>query len=415
MYVSAKRANLAVVSTAAALALALVPQAGQAAPSASAGARATTNFGLIGSAYGSKVHGGAIPANSGRTALAYIGCTRKTGRTDTNSVARVNLGKGLGPLSGVDSSTRTYRRHGSVNVKSVNTIARLGKKDSLLEIRGIKAVARTWHDANGFHRAGHTRVAGVFSLGVRILPKNGVVDIPGIATVTLNDKTGATGRHGARQNVKAAKVDLALTDTSAVLGNATAKIHDGLVSGVLGGVGVAATGSALDNLVKTGKIARQPLPCQGTDGKWRTNHTAGVTVNNLVHLGAATASARGNQQDRTHGYAQTRGRVARATVGTSGSLVIKGVIGAANASKHGTKLVKTSKGTRIVSITFRGRDRAIPTPGNPVRIGNLAVLSAPRAHRTRYGIKVVALRVEVLKGTGTTVDLGVAKASFRPA
>ncbi|MBA2531886.1 MAG: hypothetical protein H0V23_07250 [Nocardioidaceae bacterium] len=418
---SRKGAGLVAVTALAASTLTLVPPASGAATttqsSSAAGASAVTNYGFFGQAFGSRVRGGDLQANSGRTALAFIGCTRQTGRTDTNSLVTANLG--IATANGIDSRTRTYRRGGSVNVKSTNEIADVtftngaGPLDDVV-LTGIRSVARAWHDANGFHSSGRTSVAGVTLGGVTQTPVNGVIDIPGVLTITLADKQASRSRDGASMTVRAAVVDLALSNTKVTLGVASARIQDGFVTGVLGGVGIAARGSVLRDVVRTGEVARQPLPCRGTNGNWRTNKTLGVTLQNVLHLGAATGSARGDQIDRRHGYAQTRGRVARATFGSDNGLVIKGVVGAANVTKDGSRLVKTAKGTHILSITFNGRDRRSPTFGNPVRIGNLAVLSAPRVKRSKFGISVIALRVELLRGTNTIVDLGLARASIKP-
>jgi hypothetical protein len=372
-------------------------------------ARATTNFGFFGQAFGSRVSGGTLPANSGRTALAFLGCSRATGLSDANTLANVNLGSLS--VHGIKSQTKTYRSSGSVNVRSVNTIANVGNDNALLEIRGIKAVARTWHNATGFHRSARTTVASVQSLNVDFPVVNNTVTIPGVATLTLNGRRGSSGAHGASMIATSVKVDLDATDSTVVLGNASAKISDGFVTGILAGQGIAAKGSVLNSTATTGRVARQPLNCRGTNGVWKTNNSAALNVPNSVRLGAASGSARGKQVDRSHGYAQTRGSVARATLG-GGNLVIKGIVGAANVTKAGTRLVKSAKGTHILSIVFNGRSVRIPTKGHPVTVGNLAVLSVPRVHKTRLGISVVALRVDLLSTTAS-LDLGIAKASIR--
>ncbi|MBA2560214.1 MAG: hypothetical protein H0V07_10075, partial [Propionibacteriales bacterium] len=76
-------------------------QAGPTAGALAAKAPATTNYGFAGQAYGTKVRGGSLPANSGRTAVAVLGCTRRTGVSDANSLARVGLGQGLGTVHGI--------------------------------------------------------------------------------------------------------------------------------------------------------------------------------------------------------------------------------------------------------------------------------------------------------------------------
>ncbi|MBA2560121.1 MAG: hypothetical protein H0V07_09585, partial [Propionibacteriales bacterium] len=309
---------------------------------------------------------------------------------------------------------KTYRgNNGSVNVRSVNTIAQVGTDTSALQIKGIRTVAHVWHNARGFHRSSRTTVGGVFSHGIRQTRVGNTIAIPGVATLTLDRTRGSKTAHRASMSVNGVTVDVALSSTTAVLSHASARIDDGLVAGVLGGVGIAANGSVLKGFVKTGQVARQPLPCQGTNGVWRRNTTVGANVPDVLHVGAATGSARGDQISRTSGYAQTRGKIARAALGSTRNLVVKGVVGAANVRKSGSRLVKTSKGTHIASITFRGRSVRIPTLGNPVTVGNLAVLSVPRVTRTRHAISVVALRVNLLN-TRATLNLGLARASIRP-
>jgi hypothetical protein len=407
MSLSKPSAGLVALTTVAAAALTLVPQTGSA--STVTHARASTVYGFFGQAFGSRVSGGTVPANSGRTALAFIGCSRSTGLSDANTLANVDLGSLT--AHGIASSTKTYRGTGSVNVRSVNTVANVGQSGDALEIRGIKSVSRAWHDASGFHRSAQTTIGSVLSLGVVVPVSGNVVNIPGVATLTLNGRRGSAGVHGASMVATAVTVDLAGTASKVVLGNASAKISDGFVTGILAGQGIAAKGSVLNGAGTTGKVARQPLNCRGTNGQWRTNNSAALNVPNAVHLGAASGSARGKQVDRSHGYAQTRGRVARATLG-GGNLVIKGIVGAANVTKAGTRLVRSAKGTHILSIVFNGRNVRIPTTGHPVTVGGLAVLSAPRVHKTRFGISVVALRVDLLD-TAATLDLGIAKASIR--
>ncbi|MGI8675839.1 MAG: choice-of-anchor P family protein, partial [Nocardioidaceae bacterium] len=244
---SRKGAGLVAVTALSASALTLVPPASGAATttqsSSAAGASAVTNYGLFGQAFGSRVRGGDLQANSGRTALAFIGCTRETGRTDTNSLVTANLG--IATANGIDSRTRTYRgRNGSVNVKSVNTIADvtfenadgLGVGNDLV-LEGVRSTARTWHDANGFHRSGRSSLANISFLGVNYSTTGNLVNIPGVATITLSDRDGSKSRNGATMTVRAAVVDLALSDTKVTLGVASARIQDGFVTGVLGGVG----------------------------------------------------------------------------------------------------------------------------------------------------------------------------------
>lgn len=422
-----RHASSVVAGTAAAAALMLVPGTGTAAPITHAAGqlaptKTVTDFGLQAAAFGTRVRGGTIPANSGRTALAYLGCTRLAGLDRANSLASVNLGGAT--ADGIRSKARTFRKNGALHSKAINTIASLNVSGSStpapddIRIKGIRTVADVWHNKSGFHRRTTTRIGSLTVGGLNIplaqFHKGDTFNVPGVATLTFFVSSGKTTAHSATARARTLKIAVDATGSTILAGNANAKIHDGLVAGVLGGQGRALDGSVLNGTARTGKIAVQPLPCQGTNGKWITNKTLGVTLNGVVHTGALTASARGDQIDRTHAYGQTRGRVARATLGTNNNLVVKGVVAAANVRKNGAKLVKTAKGTRIASITYRGNDLRIPTVGHPVRVKGLAVLSAPRVDKTRYGITVVALRVKLLNGTAAVFNLGRARVSLSP-
>ncbi len=191
---------------------------------------------------------------------------------------------------------------------------------------------------------------------------------------------------------------------------------------VLGGFGRAAEGGALSGTVKIGKLGNQPLPCRGTNGDWLTKKVAGVTFSpspaHVIHIGAATGSARGNVRNATHGYGQTRGRVGRATIGPKGAaLVIKGVRAAANVVKRrGQPLAKTGR-THVVSIKdqLTGETFDVPGPGRSISIRGLAVIHGGKVTKTQHGVKAVALRLKVFPGTAlkTHLKLGIAKATFK--
>jgi len=383
------------------------------------GNTSVTNFGMRASAFGTRVKGGDVPANSGRTALAYLGCTKLAGRHMHNHLAQVRPGD-TGDVEGIDSVVKTYRKDGGVHVRAVNKVASAEFSDgagNTLKINGMKAVAHSWHDATGFHRATSSRIASIELNGeVLPVPAEGDSLVTPVATVTVLSDRGKAGPHQAKAEARVVKLELHPSGTVVLIGASFTQIMDRVPTGILGGQGRAADGSVFDGTATTGKIPVQVLPCRGTNGNWLTNKTAGVTVPDVAHLGAMTASARGNQRDLSHGYGQTRGRVARATLGPDQDLVIKGVVGAANVKKRGDRLIKTIKGTTVGSITFQGQEQAFPTQQDPLEFPGLAILYAPIVDKTKYGIKVIAMKVTLFPGTGgeTELNLGRARAKLKP-
>ena len=411
--------------------LALVPQTGSAVTAAQAGAgdsgQVVTNFGMQASAFGTRVKGGDVPASSGRSAWAYLGCTKLAGVGRGNHLVGIRPGD-TGNVRGIDSSVGTYRRDGAVHSRAVNKIAsaEFSNQSGSLTINGLKAVADTWHDDRGFHRSGSIRFLSIAAesngqpVPVPDDPREGqVVTIPGLATLTFFADGGRVSAHSAKAVVTALKVELIPTDTVVLLGNASAMIQDDVPTGILAGQGRAVDGSAFDGTVTTGKVPVQPLTCAGTDGEWVTNSTADVDIAGVAHLRALSASARGEQLDRSHGYGRTLGRVGQATLTlpTGQELVIEAVVGQANVRKNGDKLVRDIKGTRIGSITLDGLTQALPTPGDPLVIAGLVKVSAPIVEKTRYGIRMIAAPVTLFPGPDggeLVLNLGRARASLTP-
>ncbi|MGI8614432.1 MAG: choice-of-anchor P family protein, partial [Nocardioidaceae bacterium] len=193
------------------------------------------------------------------------------------------------------------------------------------------------------------------------------------------------------------------------------EINNQIVAGIMSGYGRAATFQALDT-VRSGKVAVQPLNCEGTNGKWITNSTADYNPTGRVDLQAASGSARGDVIDRTHVYAKTRGTIAKAVLG---NLVIKGIRGQANVTRSGSKLTKTDKGTRLLSITNNGNTRPLPNPGQTIRIAGIGTLTFDKVNKGKYGLKVTAVQIKVLPGKfgdpdGATINLGEAYARISP-
>ncbi|MDQ3629492.1 MAG: hypothetical protein M3419_11920 [Actinomycetota bacterium] len=397
-----------------------VAGAAQAAPDA----RTTqTAFGLAAAGYGTRVQGGDVPAESGRTAFSIIACTKLAGLEKRNQLLSLINREGV-RVSGVRTRQWTTRQPNTpngvtVSSHSLTTIAsvKLGDTGLLgdgLVIEGLRLKTRAFHDDRGFNtqRSFGFRNADLLGVPGLLDPNPGeTITVPGVGSVTFFSGARSKSKNGARVEAKGLKVRVTATDSIVTVGSAMSRITNKVPAGVLGGFGRAGNARVLDGTIVSGKLAVQILPCQGTNGEWIRNPTARLDLPGTLVLGGAVGSARGDQISRTNAYGMTRGKIARAAIGGRG-LVIRAIKAQANVRKDGTTITKTAKGTSVGSITVNGNPRSVPAAGQTVNLAGVQI-TGRKVVRTKFGIRVIALQVKI-PGVETKVNLGEAFARITP-
>jgi hypothetical protein len=423
-----RKSTLAVVTTALTASLAvglaastvLAPTtASPAATSAGDQERGRTPYAFTASAYGSRLAGGEIPADSGRTAWSLLGCTKSTGRSHDNHLAEINVGD-YGTVSGIRSRTWSTQKGSTVASKALTKIGaiELGSGNAKLVIDGVTLKTKAWHDSSGFHKAGSARIltikakVGGAALPIPANPSPGqTLEIPGLAKITFLGGASSKSAHHATIAQRALRIRLA-DGSVLVIGSARSNISDKAVTGVLTGWGRAASADVLDTAVTSGKVAAQPLRCLGTDGKWVNNHTAGVDVPGVLEIGAASGAVKGAQRDARNGYAHTRGRIAHVLL--SDQLEIGAIEAHARVIKRNGKLTKSIKGTSVAYIKAAGEKFEVPDPGQSITIPGLAKITVAKKFPGKYGVRVIAVQVKLLGGDLATINLGEAAAKIKP-
>jgi hypothetical protein len=374
-----------------------------------------TNFAFQASGYGSRLIGGQVPAGSDTTGYQAIGCTNKAGIDRANDVADATV-PGLGTLSGVTTRVWTTQRHGVTTTHSTHTIAQLAVAQSglgSLTVDAITSRVRAFHDASGFHAATVTDI-GAISFTPPAGPPQSFpaptpgqpVTVPGLATLSLGRTATSQGTHGAVADAYALRVDVVPTSTSVMLAHARAALHDGLTYGVFGGHSNATrVVQALNNVAHSGPNPLTLMPCQGTYGATKRKAIAGLDLGGQLVAKGLTSQERAAQSAHgAHGYEQAA--VARINLG-HGQLVVDGIVGRVNVARTSQGLVRTTRGTQLGTITANGQVQTFPKTG-VLEIPGVAKLERHLVTRTRTGIKVIALRVTLLGGSGGVVDLGEA-------
>ncbi len=424
-----RKSTVAVVTTALTASLAVGLAASTLAPTTASqvasspggdDARGTTPYALNASAFGSRLQGGEIPAESGRTAFSYLGCT-KNPRMDSNHLAAIDVGD-FGTVSGITSKSWTTVSGSKMASNSTTKIGaiELGQGDAKLVIEGVTLRTRAWHDDSGFHTSGSAKIltikakVGGVEVPIPASPTPGQhIEIPGLAEITILGGTSSRSAHHAQITRRALRIELSDGSTLTV-GSARSGINDEAPAGLLGGWGRAASADLLESAVTTGNIAVQPLKCVGTDGEWHNNHTAGIDVPGVLEIGAASGAAKGMQRDPSYAYAHTRGRIAYVML--SDQLEIGGIEAHARVSKTNGKLTKSTRGTTVAYIKVGDKSYNVPDPGQTLEIPGIAKIEVNKQYPGKYGIRVVAVEVTLLEGSPaeSVVNLGEAFARIRP-
>ncbi len=374
-----------------------------------------TSFAFQGTGFGTRVNGGQIPASSSTTSYQHLGCTNLAGRDKSNDVAHVKV-PGLGTASGVKTRTWTTLRHGVAAVHSSHSIADLTVASSgvgSLTIDAIHSVSKAFHDGSGFHSTTATTV-GDLTFKPTTGPRQTFpaptpdqpITIPGLATITLGRSSRQHGSLGATASANALVVDVVATGTLVTIAHTRASIGAGLTSGVFRGHSNATrVVTALTDLAHSGPQPLSLMGCLGTRGHLVTKSIAGVTLGGQLVVKGLSSSQRASQDARAHGFEQAS--IARINLG-HGQLVVNGIVGRATVAQTAHGLARSAKGTRLGSITAGGKTLRFPRTG-VLEIPGVAKLERHVVTRSKTGIKVVALRLTVLDGSGAVINLGEAQ------
>lgn len=374
-----------------------------------------TDFALKTSGFGTRVRGGQVPAGSDSTAYTVIACTNKAGIKRENHVANVEL-PGAGNIGAVTTTVWTQKKHGKVITHARSKTADIVLASSQigsLSIAGVQSDSKVWHDENGFHAENTADIAKIIANlgGVKqefpIPAPNQTVTVPGLAKISLGDPGKSVSKDGAKAHNDVLRITVLPTDTRVRIGHSVAEMHSGIKSGIFAGFGAGLKADALTGLVTTGRQPYQPMPCQGTDGKVISKNTVDLNLADQLVVDAVNAEGM-TKQTKKHAGGYESASVAGLTLGPLHIDAIKAVVNVERKGRGLKKLVRNTKGTTLGAITVNGQRQEFPDTG-VIEIPGLLRLTPNIVNKVKSGIAVTALRIELLDGTGATVNLGHAK------
>lgn len=377
-----------------------------------------SDLALKASGYGSRVIGGQVPANSGRTAFTAIGCATRPGIERENHTVATAI-PGLGKVSAIRTRLWTTRSGGVVTSHSRNTIGEVVLAQSglgTLQLAAITSYSRAYHDGRGFHAEATASLGGL-----EFVPPGGKpqkldlplpgkpIEIPGLAKITLGKSYERATSRGAAAQADALVVDVTATGAKVTLGHSGARVFKGAKYGTFHGFSAGTQARGLADNVSSGRTPLSLMPCQGTNGKVQTTKTAGVDLGGNLEISGLQSKQMGKQL-AGRSVAFERGSIAGVDLG-DGALVIDGLVARAQVVRRGGKVTTSTKGTTLGRITVDGKPFELPDTG-VVEIPGVAKLEPKVVVPLRGGVSVVALRLTLLDGTGAVIDLGLAKAAI---
>lgn len=391
-----------------------------AAPAASAKVT-RTRFSFSGAAFGTRVEGGDVPADSTDTAFNALSCTNRAGLMRRNTEADAMV-PGLGQVQAVETRVWSEQTRGATSTYATHRIARIVIAESglgRLVIRGLTSRSRAFFE-NGRFQAQVTSSIGALVFTPPVGPSQNLdlptpgnpVRIPDLATLTIGKKVQETTARSAVARGNVLDITVIPTDTRARVGQTRAELGRGVTQGIFSGFSSALQADALDDNLKIGRTPLTLMPCSGTEGEPEVRGIAELNIDDQL-VAEGLASGQRTRTSRSSASGTEVGRVARIAL-ADGALEIGGVLGVVNVRREGSRLTSNTNGTTVGEIVANGETVALPD-SEPLEIPGLARIEGNLSIPLRNGRKVVALRVTLLDGTGATIDLGVAQLAIKPS
>lgn len=396
---------------------------------AAGGAGAATMFpDYIGWSGGSMVTalGGAV--RSDLTAESYIN-TAKTGVTSSNSTAHAYVAD-LITTGAIQSSTSSVAvPDGGEVVSHARTadVSLLGGAITAKAVDTVATVKRT--GATTVSTTANTTFVGIHIAGANLpitIRKNFGVNIPGVASVTLNAVQSFQDNQG---QIVTNAVGLYVTLLKPIGNNPAGTTislnisHSSVINievgpGTVGGVGystqVVAKAGSLAGL-NSDPTAREIMPPGGTQGKPVTNSTAAINIPSVLQAGALTSTVTGTIGSDGSEDALVSNSTAKVNV-LGGLIKADAISVSAHATKTAAGQVSYQKSMQVLNLSIAGKSIPVTvSPNTVITVGNLLKVTLYDVATTTNAIGVIGIRVQLLSPynglqTGSVINVAAAAA-----
>lgn len=448
--------------------------AAQAAPVAAKKAakkKKKTVYGMSARAFGTQINADALGVRSDRTAYSHVACTTGN-RSKQESLVGANVLPDSSFLDVGVVRTQTLSRKGkkarkigfpkgtkagTLATSKVAEVTLAGVGPLNLKLEGLTSEARAWVNKKGKFKTSqkhgivdltaNTGIAPLDELlngsdsplqvlidlltgsivkpGIEVV--DGVLKAGGLGEISLGkSKTKTTKRNAISQ---ATVLDIRLYgadrkpggqgpeagDIRVQLGLARAQVMKGFEKGRFGGQATALHAGVLDGVVGTAKLAYQPIPCTGTQGKTKKQGVAGVDLLGLgqVKVDTVYTTIMAKPGKKKAGKAVSRAETARVVVGGENGLVINAISAKAVAKRNKIGKLKRKTKVNLGDIKLGGTpidlDQLLkPTLDVVDQLLSIGIGSVKTHVKTRTGsgVRVIALQIKLLDGQLLDLKVG---------
>lgn len=386
-------------------------------------------YNFVGYGGGSLVRAANNTVTSDLTAASEIN-TVASPLQDTNDAAGVTVRKLL-RAQGVSTSTKVESVSGGYRVTTTARTADVNALGGALTAAAIESTSTATIRNGKASVSTSAKFAGLKIAGVRlplVIPKNYLVQIPGVATVALNyQQAGAQGQKGMAYGIgayvsllkprgaNAVGASVSLSPTYAALGPVTKPPSGVFLGGKAYGTQVTAdAGSAAH--VRSDPTAPVNLQAAGTNGKTVTSSVAGVHLSPTATVGGVT-----NTRNGTNTASVYDGRMTSKVAGIN---LLNGLVKATAVSVEARVRGVPGKGnptvtgsTGLVNLTIAGKKIPVNTsPNTRLKLLNVGTVTLNEQVRKTRSITVRALVIRLSTAAygfpaGAEIQVAVASAS----
>ena len=400
----------------------------------------TANFCYFGATGGSQIQAVGTTISSSMTAMSQVAGVQKPAST-TNRLLTVSA-RPLARLGTIETSETATAVNDGWKLTGHARTANVNLLDGRIVVNAVTTTTSAQFDtAGGGVGSSSTEFVGLTIAGKTYpatVGTNTKVEIPGVASVTLNFQNLSTDENGIGVQGAGVVVRLLKAFKGAALGSTivlnpsfayVARTHNpgGLqLGGVAYGTWVFAhAGDASDPnavTVESTRTAYEVLPPMGTNGAVFENHTARVSLRQVLSATAIASTAEGVSSPASN-YAKLATRTADVKLFPSllGALIHADAIGSS------AEVRKTDSGTTMqadaqyVNLTIAGHDIAADVaPNTTIHIDNLGDVTLNEQKSVAvngflHGVQVIALHIVLDTAraglpVGAEIQVGVSRA-----
>ncbi|MBA2507330.1 MAG: hypothetical protein H0V32_01100 [Nocardioidaceae bacterium] len=394
-------------------------------PAQAAPAERVTNFSFDAQSYGSKTKNNPN-ADSGATALSFLGCTRVVPRSRENFTAATGDGDGV-QLNNVSTRNFTQEAGSQVSVVSTVQIEDGTLAGGAVAFSNAQGKVFSANNRDGYVSRTSSSIGTLTIGGVPIdLPTDGqeqsfpvvATDGGSTGTLTVNYQVKRSNQRAALGGVNVLRYqEDGSGGTIEKVGRAFSRIDGNVEGGIFGGQAFG-TKSRTGTIAQTGQSAKQPMPCPGTNGEVLETRQGRATADFGV-VGEQISSAFGEQNGRNSADGFTLSRIDR--VGFSGgTLVFRNIVARARVVRQADGDVnRTAKETGVGSILVNGEEQPTPAAGEEQQVAGVGSYRVKVVNKSRIGLDVTAVVVTLNNGTpadtsdDTVAELGNARLEIK--